>query len=211
VHSADRPRPAMAPIEELFTAARQGSEEALGQLFERCRPYLTMIAARELDPDLQAKAGPSDIVQDVFLSAHGAFATFEGASQTELQGWLRTILLHNLANLARRYRATEKRCIDLERPIDEGRVEARDGRHPSQTATDLVDLLIKREEATALSQALERLNELDRQVIHWRQWEKHSFPEIGTRLGKSAEAARKIWSRAVERLQLELDAPDGQV
>jgi hypothetical protein len=39
--------------------ARAGSREALGRVFEECRPYLLRIAQPQLDPDLQAKGGAS--------------------------------------------------------------------------------------------------------------------------------------------------------
>ena len=45
-----------------------------------------------------------------------------------------------------------------------------------------------------------------RQVIVGRYQEQLSFEEIGRRLHRSAEAARKLWWRAIERLRQELDS-----
>jgi RNA polymerase sigma-70 factor (ECF subfamily) len=50
-----------------FLGARKGSREALGRLLETCRPYLLLVANNELDRDLQAKAGASDLVQETFI------------------------------------------------------------------------------------------------------------------------------------------------
>jgi hypothetical protein len=36
------------------------------------------------------------------------------------------------------------------------------------------------------------------------------FDQVGQRLGRSAEAARKLWARAVEKLQRNLEPPDGR-
>ena len=63
-----------------------------------------------------------------------------------------------------------------------------------------------REQAQALQQALARLPDEYRQVIAGRYQELLSFEEIGRHLHRSAEAARKLWWRAIERLQEELDA-----
>jgi hypothetical protein len=41
-------------------------------------------------------------------------------------------------------------------------------------------------------------------VIHLRHRDNQSFAEIGARLGKSADAAGKVWAKALERLQREL-------
>src|SRR5437899_2062269 len=87
-------------------AARTGSTEALGQLLEACRGYLLLIAQRELAPDLQAKGGASDLVQETFLKAQRHFAGFQGDSEGELKAWLRQLLLNNLADFTRLYRAT---------------------------------------------------------------------------------------------------------
>jgi hypothetical protein len=43
-------------------------------------PYLGGIAARELGPDLRAKGGASDLVQQTFLEAQRDFAAFRGGS-----------------------------------------------------------------------------------------------------------------------------------
>jgi len=41
-------------------------------------------------------------------------------------------------------------------------------------------------------------------LIVWRQMEDLSFDDIAARLGKSIEAVRKLWSRAIQQLQVEL-------
>src|SRR6516164_8048548 len=97
-----------------LSAARTGSAEALGEALEACRGYLLLIARRELGPDLQAKAGASDLVQQTFLEAQRDFAGFHGDTKAELLAWLRRLLLNNLANFARDYRETAKRHIGRE-------------------------------------------------------------------------------------------------
>jgi RNA polymerase sigma-70 factor (ECF subfamily) len=57
------------------------------------------------------------------------------------------------------------------------------------------------EQAAALRAALLRLPEDYRQVILLRNIERLSFQEIGARLQRSNEAARKLWVRAVDRLR----------
>src|SRR5437588_9890039 len=95
-------------------AARAGSSEALGQALEMCRNYLLLVAGQELDPELCAKGGASDLVQETFLEAQRDFAQFRGSSEAELLGWLRQSLLHNIANFKRRYRGTGKRAVGRE-------------------------------------------------------------------------------------------------
>src|SRR5947199_7306687 len=94
---------------EWLPAARSGSVRALGDALEACRVYLQAVAERELDPDLRAKGGASDLVQETFLEAHKDFAQFKGDTEEALLGWLRRMLLNNLANFRRHYRGTGKR------------------------------------------------------------------------------------------------------
>jgi RNA polymerase sigma-70 factor (ECF subfamily) len=61
------------------------------------------------------------------------------------------------------------------------------------------------EQAEALRCALERLPDDYRRVLTLRYQEERSFEEIGGLMERSANAARKLFARAVERLQQEMD------
>src|SRR5437667_11805139 len=91
--------------------AHAGSVEALGQVLEACRGYLLLIAQQELDPELRAKGGASDLVQETFVKAHRHFAHFQGDSDVELRAWLRRLLLNNLADFRALYREAGKRQV----------------------------------------------------------------------------------------------------
>ena len=80
-----------------------------GGLLERYRQYLLMIANEVIGPELRAKLGASDLVQDTFLEAQRRLDGFRGRTGAELRAWLREILECRLANLRRSYLTTEKR------------------------------------------------------------------------------------------------------
>src|SRR5262249_26645466 len=196
------------PIEDpgrFLPAARAGSPEALGQMLEACQAYLLMIARQELAPDLQAKAGASDLVQETFLDAYRDFAHFQGDTAAELLGWLRRLLLNNLANFTRRYRDTAKRQAAAEVPLEGGRSSAdwtggllADASTPSGQA-------MAHEQTQAVQRALDRLPADHRQVILLRYQEELSFEDIGRLMDRSPNAAEKLWARAIKRLQQELE------
>jgi RNA polymerase sigma-70 factor (ECF subfamily) len=197
--SANTP-PSRDKLKQWIEAAQQGSPDALGQVLEYCRPYLLAVANEQLESDLQAKAGASDLVQDTFVEAHRDFAVFRGRSEEELLAWLRQILLHNLGNFRRQYRGTEKRQVQREVSLDTAPAEellgelVDEGSSPSEQAR-------ARERDAALERAIEQLPESHRQVVQWHSLERCSFEVIGQRLNCSAEAARKLWTRAIEKLQ----------
>jgi RNA polymerase sigma-70 factor (ECF subfamily) len=183
--------------------ARQGDAEVLGLALESCRDYLLLIAARGLDDELTAKGGASDLVQETLLGGYRDFARFRGHSRAELVAWLCKILQNNLAVFRRRYRGTRKRQLALEVSIGVTPEGGDCQRLPCDTLTPSAHAA-RREQSAALMAALERMPEDYRRVVVWYQYDRLTFEEIGLRLGRTAEAARKLWSRALVRLTEEL-------
>jgi RNA polymerase sigma-70 factor (ECF subfamily) len=186
-----------------LAAARAGSADALGEVLEACRGYLLLIAGRELGPDLRAKAGASDLVQQTFLEAQRDFAGFYGETEAELLAWLRRLLLNNLANFVRDYRQTAKRQVGREvgLPDDPSRL---DDQGPTAAGPSPSKQAMLHERTTAVLQSLEKLPADYRQVVWLRYHDERSFEEIGQMMGRSANAVRKLWLRAVNRLKQDL-------
>lgn len=190
------------PAAALLLAAQAGSNSSLGLLLQGYRDYLNLLADEELGPAIKVKASASDLVQDSFLEAKRDFGQFTGQSTEEFQAWLRRLLLNNVANVIRNFQGTEKRDISRETP---GTFSDLKGTlaGESKTASSIV---MKDELLDALQLAIQKLPGHYQDVIHWRNYDRASFEDIGARLERSAEAARKLWVRAIEQLQQELDA-----
>jgi len=182
----------------LLTQARKGSEDAAGQLLERCRPYLLLIANEELESRFRGKVGASDLVQESIISARRCLGDFEGTSQEELLAWMRAFLLNDLHRTRRHYQ-TQSRQVDRECRQNANSSEAQE--FPDQTTQTPDSEAVTREEQAALAEALARMDEDDQTVIQLRNWERLSFVEIGERMERTTEAARKLWSRAILRLK----------
>jgi RNA polymerase sigma-70 factor, ECF subfamily len=181
----------------LLAAARLGSVEALGQLFEWCAPWLIRVAARELVHDWRTKTTAADCVQDAYLEAQRDFLLFSGTERGEFLNWLRRILLHNLSDHRRRY-LTRTRDSSLERPLSEVTKSVPLIANDEPPA----DQVVAQEEAKQLQSALSNLT-LDYQtVIRLRNEEGRSFAEIAQLMDKPTEdAARKLWERALRSLR----------
>jgi RNA polymerase sigma-70 factor (ECF subfamily) len=192
-------------INQLLPAARAGDSVAMGHALENYRHYLLLVALRELDPALQAKAGASDLVQETFLEAQRDFECFHGTSEEELRVWLRRLLLNNVANFTRRYRDTEKRAVGREVPLGTGGPSDIHGAECSADTPSPSGAAVANEQARALQQALQRLPDDYRQIIWLRYQEQRPFEEIAQLLHRSPNAVRKLWARALGRLQKELD------
>jgi RNA polymerase sigma-70 factor (ECF subfamily) len=184
--------------------ARSGRLDVLGQVLEGYRHYLLGIAERELDSALHAKAGASDLVQETFLEAQRDFAQFQGESARELQAWLRRLLLNNLANFTRHYRGTDKRDVGREVSLEARAPGAADPGLAAEALSPSGEA-VANEQAEVVQAALARLPEDYRQVLVWRYQEGRSFEEIAQLLQRTANAARKLFARALERFEQELE------
>ncbi|MCE9564443.1 MAG: hypothetical protein K8U57_20590 [Planctomycetes bacterium] len=86
--------------------------------------------------------------------------------------------------------------------VDSGAHQGVDGLPGSDPCPSSTAAARKRD--AALERAIARLSVEYRQVLVWRNRERLSYAEIGGLLNRSAEAARKLWCRAVELLLEEL-------
>jgi RNA polymerase sigma-70 factor (ECF subfamily) len=195
--------------EQLLVAARKNREAALGQLLELYRSYLATLARLQIGRRLQGKVDPSDLVQQTFLEAHRDFGQFRGTTEAELVSWLRQILARNLASVVQHYYGTGRRNVRLERELtaelDESsrlldRGLAAEQSTPSQEAA-------RREQAVLLADALEHLPEDYRRVLVLRNLEALSFAQVARRMGRSVEAVKKLWVRALDRLRRMVGGP----
>jgi RNA polymerase sigma-70 factor (ECF subfamily) len=181
--------------------ARAGCPEALGRLLECYRPYLLHLARRQLGQGLRAKGDPGDLVQETFLEAYREIDRFQGHSEAEWRAWLRRMLRNNALNFVRRYRGTAKRAAARECPV--AATESTPG--PDADHGSPLEHLIAAEEASRLRTILARLPADYREVLLLWAREQLSFPEIGGRLGRTANAARLLWLRALECVKQRLE------
>jgi RNA polymerase sigma-70 factor (ECF subfamily) len=186
--------------DDWLPAARAGSREALGTALDKCRRYLLGVAEKELDQDLRAKGGASDIVQETFIDAQKLFVRFEGKSEEELLAWLRQLLLHNVAGFTRRFRAGKRNAGREALLNPDGTLLPADCGTPSAA-------LRGAEESAALERALAKLSADYQQVLRCRYQDDLTFEEIGQRMDRTANAARKLWVRAIQELQQQMNAP----
>lgn len=189
-------------VAELIVAARQAQAGALDRLLVLYTNYLKLVARASIDAALRAKADPSDVVQETLIKAHAAFEQFHGATEAELITWLRQILARNIADLARRYRSGSRR-VSLEVPLDEA-IRASDHALSNFVAgeeSSPSQAFQRRETAVVVADALAALNADHREVIILRSIEERDWPEIAEKMGRTPDAVRILWARALRQLK----------
>lgn len=181
----------------------QGEAHNVAALFYGCRQYLSLVADAEVGDDLRVKMSVSDLVQETFVEAQRNIHQFRGVTRVELLAWLRQILLHRLSRLYARYRQTKKRNI------------VREWKSP-QTSLNFLDQLYDSEQSSPsgcagraekielVRKAIGHLPVASRKVVVLRYRDHLKFSEIGKKLGRSPDAVRMLWHRAIDRLAAEL-------
>lgn len=190
----------------LISRARRGSGDSLGRLLQMYRNYLMVLAGTQIERRLQPRMSPSDIVQETMLRAHANFGQFRGASEPELIGWLRQILVNNLAKFVEQHvlaaRRDVRREVSIERlgqALEQSTIQLAallpaGSRSPSATAQ-------QREEAVLLADRLAMLAPDYREVLMLRNLQGLPFETIAEQMDRSVSATRMLWLRAIEKLR----------
>jgi RNA polymerase sigma-70 factor (ECF subfamily) len=146
---------------------------------------------------LRARLESRDILQATFLKSFQHLDDFEGQDGRSLLGWMMRIAEHEIrdrADFHHRQQRDAKKEEDLDGPAAVLAARSRSA----------LSRLILNEEAERIESALESLTDAHRQVILLRSYEELSFPEIAKILGKSEDACRMQFARAMTALTLAL-------
>jgi len=194
---------------KLLTLARNGDTAATGQLFDHFRPYLFVIAQRQLDGRLKGRLDPSDVLQTTFLEAHRDLPDFRGRDINSLLAWLRHILRNNIETVHQRHLGALKRSAKREiggiirdadgQPLPLEKLLQADTSSPSQRA-------MRDEAAASLALCMTQIPETQCEAIRLRYIEGLSLREISERIDKSEMAVAGLLKRGLKSLRTDLVA-----
>jgi len=185
----------------LIARIRDGDEAALRPLFDRYEGLLRSRLARRIPPDLTRKFAVEDILQETYLTAFIRIGDFESRGDGAFGAWLTKIALNKLREEIRRFRATRRRGERQEvtkgaRP-DTVYFQGQDP-SPSQFA-------MGRELELRLEAAMATLSEDYRRALELVQAKRRTLREAAEEMGRSHEAMKKLYARAVAKLAAILD------
>jgi RNA polymerase sigma factor (sigma-70 family) len=179
----------------LFERARAGSADARDALYRRCAAKLLPLIRVRLGPKLRAEAESSDILQSVLLKSLARLDQLKDPGA--VMGWLVRMAENEIRDRVD-YIQRQRRDAARRVPIDD---EAEAVPAPVRQA---LSLAIADEELTRLGRALEALPDHYREAIVLRKLEELTFPEMAARLGKTEDACRMTFARAMAALTLQL-------
>ena len=164
--------------------------------FVRLIPFLQRRIQFTLDRRLAPRLSPDDIVQETFLIAQRRLDEFLQTSPMPFNNWVALLAKQETVTAQRRHLASKKRSVLLEQHLKH---DALFCLPDLQSPTDVFAEYNDRREL--LSTLLARLSPIDRRVLVLRDLEQHSNSDVAVRLGITRLAARKRYSRALQRLR----------
>jgi RNA polymerase sigma-70 factor (ECF subfamily) len=183
----------------LLREARQGSPDALGELYARYGGRLLAFIRMRMGRDLRSRLESRDILQTTLLKSFQRLAQFEGGDGPTLMGWLVRIAENEIRDQAD-FQHRRRRDVAADVPLDAGGIEI-----PARFGSALSAAVLN-EQAERLGAALEALEPDHRDVIVLRKLEELSFKDVAARMGRSEDACRMLLARAMVALTLALKA-----
>ncbi len=171
-----------------------------------------MVALR-MDPRLQGRIDPSDVVQESYIDAARRLPEYAKNPTMPFFVWLRWLTGQRLMEQHRRHLGAQARDASRE-------VSLYHGAFPEATAADLAanvlgelstpsKAVIRVEQIKRLQEALESLEPIDREILVLRHFEQLSNGEAAQVLDLDKSTASKRYTRALVRLKGVLTAMPG--
>ena len=189
----------------LLRRAGEGDTAALGALLETHRKRLRRMVRLRLDPRLQGRVDPSDVLQEAFLQAAQRLAQYLREPKMPFFLWLRFLTGQKLLELRRQHLGTEARDAGREVSLYHGAMpEASSACLAAQLmgkVTGPLQAAIRAEMKLRLQEALNSMDPMDREVLALRHFEQLNNVETAKVLGITPSGASSRYLRALKRLK----------
>ena len=192
----------------LLLQAAAGSDQAMESLFNRHRSRLRRMIAVRMDPRLQMRVDPSDVVQETLLQANRKISKYLLEKPIAFYPWLRQMAWDQIVAMHRKHLYSERRSCRREEEVSVGLSDE----SVADLASKFVDKaqgplnqLVRTEIGERVRQAIDKLPGIYREILVLRYLEQLSIVEAAEVLKIHNSAAKMRHVRAVERLRELLD------
>ncbi len=190
--------------DELLDRVRDGDQDAIAELFAQHRQRLRTMIELRMDPRLAGRVDPSDVLQDTFIDLNKRIHEYQ-AGELPFFLWLRLKVGHRLTYLHRYHLGTQKRSAFRE-------VSLVNGPMPAASSVSLASQLmgritsasnaaIRAETRLRLQEALNKMDDMDREVLVLRHFEDLTNVETAQALQISQTAASNRYIRSLKKLK----------
>lgn len=194
----------MADVDpEELELLRSGDSDQFAEVFSRYQDRLQRMIRFRLDRRLYGRVDSADVLQEVWLDASRRVSEYVANPAVPFFIWLRQLAWQTIIDLHRRHLGAQKRSVANEVALGGGQEDtslsiaarlAGNLTSPSQAA-------MRDERMVQLRQALEEMDEIDREVLALRHFEELGNNEVAEILGLQKTAASNRYIRALKRLK----------
>lgn len=192
-------------LSDLLRRIAAGDNRATAELFTLYRERLRLMVRLRLDRRLQGRIDPSDVLQDAYLDIARRAPEYSANPMMSPYLWLRFLTGQRLMQLHRRHLGAQIRDAGQEVSLFQGAL-------PQASSISLANQLLGRltsptqaavraELQLRVQEALNAMDELDREVLTLRHFEMLSNAETAAVLGIRKSAASNRYVRALRRLK----------
>jgi RNA polymerase sigma-70 factor (ECF subfamily) len=198
---------------ELLRRGVDGDEQALADLWDRYRERLRLLVKLRMDRRMQGRVDASDILQEAFVDFASRVEEYANDPSMPFFLWLRYLTGQRLQLTHRHHLGTMARDAGREVSIHRGPM-------PQATSVSLAAQLLGRftsvtqavqraEMQVMLQEAINSMDEVDREILALRHFEELSNAETAQVLGIKRSSASSRHLRAIKRLKEVLQATPG--
>jgi RNA polymerase sigma-70 factor (ECF subfamily) len=171
-------------INELVQESASGDSESFKVLYEHLVTKVYAYVRYRLNNEDDA----IDLTQEVFVDLYKSLTKFTYLSQEQFYGFVFTITKRKLAKY---YADTHTQLSKNTSEFDEDQYVEAD--NSSTVSADI-------------KQALQRLDDIAREIVVLHHWSRYTFPEIATLIHMTESAVRVRHHRALKTLSASLDS-----
>jgi RNA polymerase sigma-70 factor (ECF subfamily) len=189
--------------EQLVARARKGDTQAFEALCTRYEGLLRARARHWIAGAVRRRVSLADVLQETYLHAHGRLHEFDDRGEGAFGAWLARITDYKAREAVRHHAgvamrdATREARRDARPDMDQTR-----GHDPSPS-----EAAIAHEEMGAVHSAMDALSDDHRTVLELVRFENLPLQETAVLMGRTYEATKKLYGRAVAALARELKRP----
>lgn len=202
-------------VDELLLQATRGDRDAFDEVLSQTRDRLRRMVQFRLDRRLSTRIDPSDVIQEAHLEAFERLPEYLQNPKMSFFLWLRFITGQKLMAIARKHLQVEARDIGREVALYSGALPAVSSAalaaHLAGRQTSPSNAAVRAERTLRIQDALNQLEDVDREVLSLRHFEQLTNSETAQVLDLKESACSKRYVRALRKLRDELAAMPGGI
>ncbi|MBI4604342.1 MAG: RNA polymerase sigma factor [Planctomycetes bacterium] len=174
--------------EPIVRRALEGDRSAFDELFRALEDRLRAFIRSRIRSGYRGKLDVEEVLQDTFVRAFQSIGSFRGEDREQLRRWLTGVAQKTVLRAETELAARRRRTLEIQDDVASSDVS------PSRA-------LRREERLERLRRVIDTLSGDHREVVYLTRIEGLTLKQAAARMGRSPEAVRKLFWRALKQLR----------